>query len=244
MGGLLIVNSDDFGFSRSVTDAVLEAHAAGGLSSATAMVWMRDTERAADRGRDVGLATGLHLNLTFPYEGADVPAGARERQLALTARFTAASWHDGAPRLRRRERRLLQDVVRDQMSRFFDVFGEPTHLDSHHHVHVHANVLDVLPARMRIRPVISTPADADRPLDRRARRIRRHFRGAATVVDLRHVHPDLGGVGLQALERSRGEVLEIMCHAREPDELAALTAGPWTAALARLPFGSYADLDV
>src|SRR5207248_8562471 len=71
--GLLIVTADDYGYSEVVTDATLNAYAGGGISATSAMMFMRDTERAAEAAPD-RLAIGLHLNLSLPYEAASIPA--------------------------------------------------------------------------------------------------------------------------------------------------------------------------
>jgi predicted glycoside hydrolase/deacetylase ChbG (UPF0249 family) len=46
-----IVNADDLGLDRESTDAILECFAATRLTSATSMVWMVESERAAAAAR-------------------------------------------------------------------------------------------------------------------------------------------------------------------------------------------------
>src|SRR2546430_5684629 len=66
----LVVNADDFGLSPGVTDGILEAHAAGVVSSVSVLVNAPGWEHAvaALRGGGGGggskLGAGLHLNLT------------------------------------------------------------------------------------------------------------------------------------------------------------------------------------
>jgi predicted glycoside hydrolase/deacetylase ChbG (UPF0249 family) len=57
------VNADDWGGYPEMTDATLRCFQAGAISSTTAMVYMRDSERAAELARASGIPTGLHLNL-------------------------------------------------------------------------------------------------------------------------------------------------------------------------------------
>src|SRR3989440_1982544 len=61
----LVVNADDFGLSPGVTDGILEAHAAGVVSSVSVLVNAPGWEHAvaALRGTE-SLGVGLHLNLT------------------------------------------------------------------------------------------------------------------------------------------------------------------------------------
>src|SRR5256885_13268680 len=62
----LIVNADDFGLSPGVTDGILEAHAAGVVSSVSVLVNAPGWEHAVAALRAAGstLGAGLHLNLT------------------------------------------------------------------------------------------------------------------------------------------------------------------------------------
>src|ERR1700712_1642420 len=64
---LLIVNADDYGHDRSATDLTIECFEHRRLSSATAMVYMEDSERAAALANEHDLPTGLHINFTEPF---------------------------------------------------------------------------------------------------------------------------------------------------------------------------------
>src|SRR5438105_6114679 len=65
-GRRLVVNADDFGLSPGVNDGILEAHAAGVVSSVSVLVNAPGWEDAvaALRGGGAALGAGLHLNLT------------------------------------------------------------------------------------------------------------------------------------------------------------------------------------
>ncbi|MGH9733187.1 MAG: carbohydrate deacetylase [Candidatus Acidiferrales bacterium] len=65
MSGIrLIVNADDFGMSRGVTDAVIIAHRYGFLTSASLMANMPAAEYALSRALTFpSLAVGVHLNI-------------------------------------------------------------------------------------------------------------------------------------------------------------------------------------
>src|SRR5579863_5715924 len=62
--GLLIINADDWGVNREATDRTLDCVLRKTVSSASAMVFMEDSERAAQLALEAGVDTGLHLNLT------------------------------------------------------------------------------------------------------------------------------------------------------------------------------------
>ena len=73
---MIIINADDWGRSRIETNAALSCYREGRISSATAMVFMRDSERGADLAKEAGITVGLHLNLTQQFED-----GVRSRSL-------------------------------------------------------------------------------------------------------------------------------------------------------------------
>ena len=78
--GILIVNADDWGRDRETTDRTLDCILRGGISSVSAMVYMADSERAAQVALENGIDAGLHLNLTTPFSAAECPAPLVERQ--------------------------------------------------------------------------------------------------------------------------------------------------------------------
>jgi chitin disaccharide deacetylase len=236
---MLIVNADDFGASPRTSDPIIGLFCERIISSASAMVRMRDSARAASLARERSIPVGLHLNLTLPFDDTAVPAATRERQRRLTEILGAESWREDG-----REKpgsRLLEDVISDQLERFRASFGEPTHLDGHHHVHVHPAVLEHLPDDLPIRPILSAPARADARAGARERRLRKRFRCPDLCFAFEHVHPSVGGNGLQALEHARRRTLEIMVHPQREPERTALMSADWRAALSTLTLGSYLD---
>jgi len=61
---MLIINADDWGRSRTETDAALQCYEKGRITSASAMVFMEDSERAADIAKENQVDVGLHLNFS------------------------------------------------------------------------------------------------------------------------------------------------------------------------------------
>jgi predicted glycoside hydrolase/deacetylase ChbG (UPF0249 family) len=237
---VLIVNADDFGGSATATNAICEAFDAAVITSASGMVWMRDSPRAAGIARERNLPLGLHLNLTLPFSGRDVPRDAQERQLRLTELFTRDGWWKEADR--RFDRELLRGAIEDQVGRFCEQFGQPTHIDGHHHVHLYDAVLDLLPRTWPLRPPLRAPAQADARLNRRERRLRRRFRAPDLAFAFERVHPAGGGAGLEVLDRARFTCVEVMTHPRQTSEMEALLDSDWRATLDSLPLGCYTDM--
>ncbi len=138
--GLLIVNADDLGLDVSTTDSILRCFRAGRVSSASALVWMSDSRRAAELAREANLPIRLHLNLTEPFTDPSVPADVRGRQGRMArhfARWPIAYWICNPLR-----QSTIEACIRDQMHQFDRLYGElPREVDGHQHVHTCLNVL-------------------------------------------------------------------------------------------------------
>jgi chitin disaccharide deacetylase len=248
--GLLIVNADDWGYDEETTAAIAVCHRAGGLTSTTAMAFMKGTEQAAETARDLpDLGIGLHLNLVEEYSDPETPepVRARQRQLIEQSRLLRLQRWVYNPFMRDQ----INRVIADQLQQFVDLYGRlPTHVDGHHHCHLAANVLlsPALPTGTKIRNALS---DAHRPnpltdglrrlrqglIDRRSLRTTDYFFSIATTwPELRGTPPpDRLGLARQAS-------VEVMVHPIFPSEYTPLQLPEWTEALGGLPCGTYADL--
>lgn len=113
---ILIVNADDFGRSDAINEGVTAAHRSGIVTSASLMVrWPAAVPATA---ASAGLDLGLHLDLGewILRDGEWVPV------------YEVAELDDPA---------AIEDEVRRQIHAFRDLTGRnPTHLDSHQHVHM------------------------------------------------------------------------------------------------------------
>lgn len=67
---MLIVNADDLGRSKTATDNALSCYARQRITSASAMVFMEDSERAAEGARASGIDVGLHINFSERIKGS------------------------------------------------------------------------------------------------------------------------------------------------------------------------------
>jgi len=76
--GALIINADDWGLDRSTTDRILECANRRVISSASGMVFMEDSERAAGLAREHRIDIGLHLNLTEAFSARNASARLQE----------------------------------------------------------------------------------------------------------------------------------------------------------------------
>lgn len=132
----LIINADDFGLASGVNRGIIECHAAGVLTSTTLMVRGAAAEEAAGLAADhPELGVGLHLNITA---GAPVLPVGQVTSLVNRDGFFYDKWRTvlrlSAGGIRLKE---LEAEVRAQIRRCRELGVEPTHADSHHHIHAH-----------------------------------------------------------------------------------------------------------
>lgn len=135
----IVLNADDWGAHALTTDRIRECVLAGVVSSVSAMVFMEDSERAAEiSGRD-SVDTGLHLNLTMEFSapGSSSRLIEHHRRIRrfLQRRYCTAIYHPGLAG-------SFEYVVKAQLEEFERLFGyAPRRIDGHHHMHQCANVL-------------------------------------------------------------------------------------------------------
>lgn len=118
----LVVNADDFGRSASINQAVVRAHREGILTTASLMVDEPGFEEAVALAREnPRLGVGLHLAL------ASCP---------ITAGFRFY--------FKRSLRPQLESEIRVQLQKFMSSGLALDHVNSHHHLHMHPTVIEIL----------------------------------------------------------------------------------------------------
>jgi chitin disaccharide deacetylase len=227
--GLLIVNADDWGRDVETTDRILECITIGTVSSTSAMVFMKDSERAADLARERGVDCGLHMNFTLRFSAPGCPSRLREHQervvrYLLRNRWAQAVYHPGLAS-------SFKYVAVAQIEEFERIFGAPPRrIDGHHHMHLCANVLfdRLLPAATLVRRNFSF-----RPHEKS--RINRLYRAAIDrVLAKRHQLTDCF-FSLPPLEPysrldeifsiARRSIVEVETHPVNAEEYSFLTSG-------------------
>jgi predicted glycoside hydrolase/deacetylase ChbG (UPF0249 family) len=249
--GLLIVNADDWGGFREGTDAIKRCFELGAVSSSTAMVHMADSDRAAVLAREHGLPIGLHLNLTQPFDAPDVPARVRERQRCLCAHFSSLHRQRWTYSPNLRIHRLIADGVEDQLECFRENYGaEPTHVDSHHHVHVCPDVFlsRALAPGTRVRQTLSRTPSEPPGFKKLANRVKhemlaRRFNTTDRFWRALEVSGGDGAIAIAAaVELSLSQSIEIMVHPSFESELRILRSDVWLEALSRSRLVAYSAL--
>lgn len=128
----LVINADDFGIAPAVTDGILEAHAAGTVTSTSMMVrcpgW-EDATRKAFEATTLGF--GLHFNLLVgePLVAA-VTTGDRR-----TGKFLSLSALTRRALAGRLDSAELEAECEAQCAAIEAVGVKLTHIDSHRHTH-------------------------------------------------------------------------------------------------------------
>lgn len=121
----LIVNADDFGFTRDVNRGIVEAHTNGILTATTLMATGDAFDHAVALAREhPSLDVGCHLVLVGQ---EPFPLTVPQLMVAVTL-----------GRIR------IYDALAAQVRRIVDAGLTPTHLDTHKHTHLLPQVLDAV----------------------------------------------------------------------------------------------------
>ncbi|SEQ72472.1 hypothetical protein SAMN05216548_10766 [Faunimonas pinastri] len=240
----IVLCADDYGLAEGVSRGILALGRAGRLSATGAMVttdrWKRDA--APLRELRLGLALGLHLNLTTGRAVSPVPELAPSGDLPALKRLMALAFSGRLPEA------CVRAEIHRQLDRFEREIGNaPDFVDGHQHVHVLPTVRSALLSVLRERYagralLVRDPADrADRILRRGGPvakalfvgTLARGFAEAVREAGFRANDSFAGfspfdekasfGQEFQRFLRAPGELHLIMCHPGFPDpELAAL----------------------
>ncbi len=242
---MLIVNADDLGRNRLATDRILACYARRRITSASAMVHMADSARAASLAAAAGLETGLHINFSEAFSGPAVPEGLRRDQEVLQ-RFLRRSKYSLVvfqPLLSDR----FRSVYQAQAEEYLRLYGRtPAHFDGHQHLHLATNVLlqRLIPPGTRTRRSF-TFAAGERNLFNRAYRVavdgllaRRHLLTDSFFSITHYFSPErLEPI----LRRARSEDVELMVHPEIDREFEFLMSESFAAAIAGVALGRHAD---
>ncbi|MDF2628585.1 MAG: chitin disaccharide deacetylase [Symbiobacteriaceae bacterium] len=197
----LIINADDFGLSEGATLGILRAHRDGIVTSATVMMNMPGAGDALSVAPP-SLGVGVHLTLTGgrPLCGdGPSPAGGRPPFAGVPSLVDATGDFLKLPALAGAA--VAADVERElraQVEAFCASGRRPTHLDSHHHVHLEVPVVGEIVRRLA--------AELGVPL--------RGVGGAVRLVTRFYGLEQVRPATLLAIadEMSEDETVEVMCH--------------------------------
>lgn len=252
MQRLLIVNADDFGLSKGQNYGIIDACNNGVVTSTTALVNSAASEHAAALSRSCpGLSVGMHFVLTLGGSLTTMPV------LAPDGRLGKGIWQQAEQGPLPLEE--IAGELEAQFNRFVSLFGhQPAHIDSHHHVHMMAQIFPLVADFARQRGI---PLRVDREIAARDELVLDGLFTSDGFASGFYGEAISQALFLQALDASaqRGEAsLEVMCHPAFVDnvvmdssycyprlaELEVLTSPALKYAVAERGYrlGTYADL--
>jgi len=162
----LIVNADDFGLTPGVTHGIIKSFREGIVRSTTVMMNFPECQQAAiELKKANGLGIGVHLLITA---GTPIlPAMQVQSLVDHEGRFLSVE----------KVIAHLKDINLDelrrewvaQIDRFYNLFGTPDHLDSHHFIHLIPSFFKVFlelaqAYELPIRFPLPIPAMVDQPI--------------------------------------------------------------------------------
>lgn len=200
----LIVNADDFGYTRAVTYGILDAFKNGIVTSTTMMCNSPHVDHAVELAKqNSDLGVGVHLVLTSGTPlSQNVPSLTDDKGSFYSQQVI---FNHAKP----------EDIEREwtaQIERFLSTGLSPTHLDSHHHVHGHEMALPIaislankygVPLRRENNDSIT---DVQYKTVKRTRLMMRKFYG--DKVSYETLEEQLRNVA----EMGKDETVEINCH--------------------------------
>lgn len=141
---ILIINADDLGYTRGVNDAIQQCSVTGILRSSTLMANAAAFDHAVAMARDnANLDVGVHLVLTkLP------PVAPPSKLTGLVDEYGCLPRTPWELMVAILEGRISREAIREELSsqigKVLDHGLKPTHLDSHKHVHVMPQVLEIV----------------------------------------------------------------------------------------------------
>jgi len=143
----VIINADDFGLSRSTNEGIVIAMTEGIVSSTTLMVNMPEARHAVELANKYNIKNiGVHLNLT---KGPTVLPRHEVPLLYLddNKRFDVRKKKRFDFRKKPLTDEILMQIEQEleaQILKCYDFGIKPTHLDSHHHIHMLDGISDIV----------------------------------------------------------------------------------------------------
>jgi predicted glycoside hydrolase/deacetylase ChbG (UPF0249 family) len=243
---LLIITADDLGRDRLATGACMECFRQRRITSASVMVFMHDSERAARLAVEENLETGLHLNLVLPYDSADVPERMKRDHRSAVRFFRAGPWTQAVynPFIVK----SIASVFNAQLDEYRRLFGQdPAFFNGHKHFHLSLNMIfgKVLPPGSAVRRSFTFAKGEKSALNRSFRRI------VDTWLQKRHITTDsffslspLDDIPrlTRILNLARRSSVELMAHPWRLNESAFLTGKEFAGLIAGVCLGDFTSL--
>lgn len=189
-----IVNADDFGQSAGINRGIFEAHERGIVTSASLMVrWPAAAAAAAYARAHPRLSVGLHVDL-------------------CESIYRGGEWIPLYERVNRADATAVEAEIRAQLALCRELLQrDPTHLDSHQHVHLEEPVRSILEA---------IASELGVALRNRSSRIRHDGRFYGQTGTGEPLSAGISAIHLVAILRGLPDgVTEVACHPGFADDV-------------------------
>ena len=150
--GKLIINADDFGWTKSCTNAIYEAYRRGMITDTT-MTANGDAQETALRliREDAKFADciGIHFNLT---EGRPLTERIRRQRRLVSGEGFNGYFRDRRTNfipLTPEEKRAVREELEAQVQKLIGLGVAISHADSHHHVHTNLQLCGIFSSVMK-----------------------------------------------------------------------------------------------
>lgn len=149
---MLIINADDFGISQLATERIIECYIQRRITSTSAMVFMVDSQRAAELQKDNRIDVGLHLNFTQELTGCIKNDLFRDYHNHIATFLSSGKYNFMIynPNLRKAFKYVFQ-IQLEEFERLYEM--PPSHINGHHHMHLCTNMLvdKIIPSGQKVR---------------------------------------------------------------------------------------------
>jgi chitin disaccharide deacetylase len=240
---MLIINADDLGRCEAATDRIMACVTANRVTAASAMVFMADSERAAELARRSGLDIGLHINFTEEFSGKSVPPELRNEQQRVSkflrrSKYALLMYN---PLLRHSFRKVFYA----QLVEFERLYGSnPVRVDGHQHMHLCSNVLidRLLPPGTQVRRNFSFSTGEKNLVNRTYRNavdstLRRRHRLTDYFFALSQ-HLQIKRLARVTMAAQQANV-ELMCHPEVDNEYRFLLSDEFANAIENVELGNF-----
>jgi len=149
---MINVNADDLGISKTVTDRIINCYDNGRIHSGSLMVFMVDSDRAAELAIEMKMPIGLHLNFDQPFTAKNLSNKLLNHHNELCVYLNRSKWNQAIfnPLLIN----SFDYAFKSEWDTFVKLTGnEPKKIDGHHHMHLCMNMVlsSTYPKGIRIR---------------------------------------------------------------------------------------------
>ena len=210
------------------------------------MVFMEDSERAAELAVNENLETGLHLNFVLPYDSPVVSEKLKASHRATVRFFRVGPWTQVVynPFINK----AIVSVFRAQLDEYRRLFGkEPAYFNGHKHLHLSLNVIfgKVLPPGSVVRRSFTFQKGEKSSLNRSFRRmvdkwLQKRFVTTDSFFSLSPVEdfPRL----MKIFSLARDTHVELMVHPWRLNESAFIAGKEFEELIAKVHLGGFASL--